>query len=92
MVFEKASNALDKGINAVIISPKGFHTPFSARLLFDYTNNMAKYESCIMGIRDVIDLRIKFLNVYGESTLVIRQIKGQWDTKHLNSFLIESMC
>ena len=37
-----------------------------------------------MGLRDAIDLRIKFLNVYGDSTLVISQVKGEWDTKHPN--------
>ena len=37
-----------------------------------------------MGIQAAIDLRIKFLQVYRDSTLVISQIKGEWDTKHLN--------
>ena len=29
-------------------------------------------------------MSIKFLNVYGDSALVISQIKGKWDTKHPN--------
>ena len=37
-----------------------------------------------MGIKATIDMRIKFLDVYGDSALVISQIKGEWDTKHLN--------
>ena len=45
---------------------------------------MAEYEACIMGIKAAIDLRIKFLQVYGDSALVISQIKGEWDTKHPN--------
>ena len=45
---------------------------------------MAEYEACIMGIKAAIDLRIKFFDVYGDSALVIIQIKGEWDTKHLN--------
>ena len=56
MVFDEASNALDNGIGAVIISPKGCHTPFTARLCFNYTNNMAEYEACIMGLKAAIDL------------------------------------
>ena len=31
-----------------------------------------------------IDLRIKFLSVFGDSALVINQIKGEWDAKHPN--------
>ncbi|XP_058766434.1 uncharacterized protein LOC131640036 [Vicia villosa] len=84
MIFDGASNALGNGIGAVIISPKGEHTPFTARLCFDCTNNMAEYEACILGLRADIDLRIKFLEVYGDSALVISQVKGEWDTKHSN--------
>ena len=58
--------------------------PFTARLCFDYTNNMAEYEACIMGIKDAIDMRIKILNVYEDSALVINHIKGEWDTKNPN--------
>ena len=71
MVFDGASNALSNKISVVIISPKGCHTMFTARLCFYCTNNMVEYEACIMGIRAPIDLRIKFLNVYEDSSLVI---------------------
>ena len=81
MVFDGASTAIGNRIGVVIISPQGCHTPFTARLCFDCTNNMAEYEACIMGIRVAIDLKIKFLNVYGDLTLVISQIKGERDTK-----------
>ena len=39
---------------------------------------MAEYEACILGIDESIDLRIKILEVSGDSTLVINQIKGEW--------------
>ena len=45
---------------------------------------MAEYEACILGLKASIDLRIKFLDVYMDSTLVTSQIKGEWDTKHQN--------
>ena len=84
MVFDGASNTLGNGIGAVIISPEGCHTPFTAKLCFNFTNNMAEYKACIMALKPAIDLRIKFLNVFGDSTLVVSQIKGEWDTKHPN--------
>ena len=31
-----------------------------------------------------IDLRIKHLDVFRDSSLVISQVKGEWDTKHPN--------
>lgn len=44
---------------------------------------MAECEVFIMGIEATIDLRIKFLEVYGDSTLDIYQVKGEWETRHL---------
>ena len=35
-----------------------------------------------MGLKAAINLRIKFLSVFGDSALVISQIRGEWDTKH----------
>ena len=76
MVFDGASNALGNGVGVVVISPEGYHTPFTSRLCFDCTNNMVEYEASILGLKAAIDLRIKFLSVYGDSTLVISQFKG----------------
>ncbi|XP_016740173.1 uncharacterized protein [Gossypium hirsutum] len=42
---------------------------------------MAEYEACIMGIRAVIERKIKVLEVYGDSTLVIYQLKAEWETR-----------
>ena len=84
LVFDGASNALGHGVGAIITSPNGGHTPFTARLCFDCTNNMAEYEACILGLEAAIDLRIKILEVYGDSALVIYQIRGEWETRHPN--------
>ncbi|XP_050892334.1 uncharacterized protein LOC127097890, partial [Lathyrus oleraceus] len=80
MVFDGAVNQYGNGIGAVIITPQGSHIPFTARLTFKCTNNMAEYEACIMGLEECIDLRIKHLDVYGDSALVVNQIKGEWET------------
>lgn len=84
LVFDGASNALEHGIGAVITSPTGFHIPFTAILYFDYTNNTAEYEACIFGLEAAIELRIKVLEVFGDSALVIYQVNGDWETRHPN--------
>ena len=84
LVFDRASNALSNGIGDAVISSEGCHTPFTARLCFNCTNNMAEYVACIFGLKAAIDLGIKSLKVFGDSPLVISQIKGEWDTKHPN--------
>ncbi|XP_017624843.2 uncharacterized protein LOC108468472 [Gossypium arboreum] len=41
---------------------------------------MAEYETCITGIRTAIECKIKVLEVYGDSALMIYQLKGEWET------------
>ncbi|XP_039685658.1 uncharacterized protein [Medicago truncatula] len=82
LIFDGAVNVYGNGIGAVLLTPKGAHIPFTARLRFDCTNNIAEYEACIMGIEEAIDLRIKNIEIYGDSALVINQIKGKWETLH----------
>ncbi|KAG8475773.1 hypothetical protein CXB51_032553 [Gossypium anomalum] len=79
--FDGASNAVGNGIGAVLVSPNGDHYPFTNKLDFDCTNNMAEYEACIMGIRAAVEHKIKVLEVYGDSALVIYQLKGKWETR-----------
>jgi hypothetical protein len=35
-----------------------------------------------VGLEEAIDLRVKILEVYGDSALVICQVKGEWETRH----------
>src|SRR4030066_1613315 len=82
LIFDGAVNVYGNGIGAVLITPKGAHIPFCARLQFECTNNIAEYEACIMGIEEAINLRIKILDIYGDSALVLNQIKGEWETRN----------
>ncbi|XP_050888591.1 uncharacterized protein LOC127093723 [Lathyrus oleraceus] len=77
LIFDDALNAEGHGIGAVITSPTGYHIPFTTRLCFTCTNNMAEYEACIKGLDKTIDLRIKILEVYGDSAIIINQIKWE---------------
>ena len=79
--FDGASNALGRGVGAVLISPKGNHCPFTAKLSFECTNNMAEYEACVLSLQAVIEKKIKKLTVYGDSALVIYQLNGEWETR-----------
>ncbi|KAK5839083.1 hypothetical protein PVK06_007842 [Gossypium arboreum] len=79
--FDGASNAVGNGIGAVLVSPNGNHYPFMCKLDFDCTNNMVEYEACIMGLQVAIERGIKTLKVYGDSALVIYQLRGEWETR-----------
>ena len=68
-----ASNALGRGVRVLLIS---------AKLSFDCTNNVAKYEAYVLGLQAAIEKKIKRLNVYGDSVLFICQLNGEWETKN----------
>ncbi|XP_050902112.1 uncharacterized protein LOC127110626 [Lathyrus oleraceus] len=80
LIFDGAVNSYGNGIGEVIVTLQVSHIPFTARLTFTCRNNVAEYEVCIMGLEEAIDLRIKILDVYGDSALVINHIKGEWET------------
>ncbi|XP_070008334.1 uncharacterized protein [Nicotiana sylvestris] len=71
--FDGAANFKGFGIEAVIISKTGQHYPVSAKLRFPYTNNMAEYEACILGLKMAIDRNIQVLLVIRDSDLLIHQ-------------------
>lgn len=84
LMFDGAFNTMGHGIGAMLMSPKNYHLPFTAKLYFDCTNNITKYEACILGLEASIDSRIKILEVYGDSALVIHRIRGGWEMRHPN--------
>ena len=62
---------MGQGVGVVLISLEGNHCPFTAKLSFECTNNVVEYEACVMGFQTAIEKKIKSLNVYGDSALVI---------------------
>ena len=55
LYFDGASNALGHEIEIVLITPRGEYCPFTAKLDFNCTNNVAEYEACVMDLMKAID-------------------------------------
>jgi len=81
MYFDEATNQNGSGIEVLLISQKGTHIPFSGKLNFPATNYSTKYEACIMGLQATLGLRVRELEVYGDSALIISQIQNKWKIK-----------
>ncbi|RDX77125.1 rnhA, partial [Mucuna pruriens] len=79
MWFDGASNIVGNGIRVVLISPSDQCFPFAAKLGFDCTNNMAEYEACTMGLLMALEYQ-----VFGDSALVIYQLRREWETRDTN--------
>lgn len=52
------------------------------KLAFDCSINEAKYEALIARMKILKKLNAKIISVYGDSKLVIKQVKGQYQAKH----------
>jgi ribonuclease HI len=62
------------GEGLLFISPVGEHMRYAVRQHFPASNNMAKYEALLCGLRIAIETGIKHLDVRGDSRLVIDQV------------------
>ena len=57
----------------LLITPKGSHIPLVVKLNFKATNNMAKYEACIVRMEALQESGVKEAKVFEDSTFVIAQ-------------------
>jgi ribonuclease HI len=54
----------------------------SYKLNFQCTNNIAKYEALMLGLKLLKKVGAKKIMVRGDSELIIKKIKGEYATKH----------
>ena len=69
--FDKATNQYGNEIGVLLITPDGSHVPLAVKLNFKATNNMVKYEACIIRMVAFRELGVKKAKVFGDLTLVI---------------------
>lgn len=65
----------------LFITPQGDSIPKSFCIAFPCTNNDAEYEALVIGLKMAIKWKIKTLQVYRDSLLVINQVNDEYDTK-----------
>ena len=61
-------------VGLVFVSPLGVCMRYMVRIYFPSSNNVAEYEALINGLRITIELGIRWLDVRGDSQLVIDQV------------------
>ena len=66
-----ASSAMRAGARIVIITPEGIRLEHSFRLGFRASNNEAKYEALLVGLRVVLDMGAREVEIYSDSFLVV---------------------
>ncbi|XP_074323318.1 uncharacterized protein LOC141660250 [Apium graveolens] len=66
------------GAGLILQSPDGFLIEYAMKLDFPTTNNETEYEALIAGVGLARTLRVKNLKVYGDSKLIVSQVKGEF--------------
>ncbi|CAL8083182.1 unnamed protein product [Prunus armeniaca] len=77
-----ASNQKGAGAGVVIITPDGTLLEQAITLGFPASNNEAKYEALLAGLRLAKELAIKKLAIYSDSQLITNQVSGEYMAKH----------
>ena len=70
MYVDGASNARGFGVGVVMIYPDGLRLEKSLRLGFRASNNEAKYDALIFGLRVVQKLDVEEVEVFSDSKLL----------------------
>ena len=81
MCFDRTSNQYGYGVEVLLIAPDNSRIPLAFKLRFKVSNNEAEYEACIAGLEAALELGAKWLDVIGDSNLVVSQAKGDWKVK-----------
>ena len=64
-------------ISVVIKSPQGVETTYGFNVdEITCSNNQAEYEALIMGLEILIGLQAHAVDIFGDSQLVVNQVKG----------------
>ena len=85
LYFDGSKYKEGAGAGCLLIDPKGNKTCIACRLEFNCTNNTIEYEALIQGLKKMIDLEIKVLVAYGDSEIIIWQVRNSIHciSKHL---------
>ena len=62
-------------VNNGLISYEGY------KFLGIQTNNEAEYNGLILGLKSLLEYKERVVKIYGDSNLVIEQMKGNWQIK-----------
>ena len=79
--FDGSSTSISSGAGIVLIREDGETIIKSFKLDFSCSNNASEYEAYITGLAITHEMGIKYLQVIGDSNLIIYQTKGEFSLK-----------
>ncbi|GKV21529.1 hypothetical protein SLEP1_g31504 [Rubroshorea leprosula] len=81
LYVDGAANVEGSGAGAVLLGPDGFKSEHALRFKFQATNNAAEYEALIYGLKLTYELKVRSIQVYSDSQLVVGQVNGSCEIR-----------
>ena len=81
LYFDGSSCKEGAGAGVLLISPGGETVKLMYKLEFVTTNNTAEYEALLLGLKAAKDLGIQQISAFGDSELVVQQVKNKYQVK-----------
>ncbi|KAL0462198.1 UNVERIFIED_CONTAM: hypothetical protein Slati_0107400 [Sesamum latifolium] len=76
-----SSTTQGSGTGIVITSPQGEDMEFVIKFDFKASNNEAKYEALVLGMRMAQDTGALHLMAYSDSQLIVKKVSGEYEAK-----------
>ena len=81
LFVDGASSAVGAGARIAIITLEGIRLEHSFRLGFKASNNESEYEAFLAGLRTVLCLGARDVEIYSDSRLIVYQIQGSFEVR-----------
>ena len=76
MYFDGSKTQEGSGAGCIRIDPNKNKHFLSYRIEFECTNNTVEYEALVLGLEKAIELKVRNLKVFGDSEIVVRQVRN----------------
>lgn len=91
MFFDGASRTGPKsniitGVGVVLISPNDLVIHRAYSLMEPCSNNVAEYNTLIVGLQLAKQLEVDFLEAYGDSNLIVSLVHSEYEVRHEDLF------
>lgn len=90
LYFDGLKYSYGVGVSINLVSPINEVIHMAYKLGFECTNNITEYEALILGHKVAISIKIKDLEIYDDSQLMVNRVNDTYNTKdeQLNSYKI----
>lgn len=76
------------GVGFVLMSPQNYVLPGAFSLIESCSNNIAEYNTLLIGMKITKEISVKNLKVYGDSKLIVNQVCGEYEVRMKTWYLI----